>query len=134
MQPHSTPHSLALTHSFTHSLTPSLTHSLLHSLTHSLSSCRPSYPELAAELVREVAECSKYKESKTYLAALLKVLLALPLDPTQHPAPIKTLVGEPPPACSHAVRHLLLQYLCPYEAAVQQYVTAGVMPMLLYLE
>ncbi|KAL3162049.1 hypothetical protein ABBQ38_009115 [Trebouxia sp. C0009 RCD-2024] len=52
---------------------------------------RPSYPDLAAELVREVADCTKYKDSKTYQVALLKVLLALPLDPTQHPAPIKAL-------------------------------------------
>ena len=50
-----------------------------------------SYHDLAAELVWEVAQCSRFKESKAYLAAILKVLLALPLDPVQHPAAIKTL-------------------------------------------
>lgn len=77
-----------------------------------IHSCRPSYPDLAAELVREVADCTKYKDSKTYQVALLKVLLALPLDPTQHPAPIKALralVGRLPQH-AHALCHLLLWY------------------------
>lgn len=39
----------------------------------------------------EVAQCSRFKESKAYLAAILKALPALPLDPTQHPDAIKTL-------------------------------------------
>ena len=57
-----------------------------------------SYPDLAAELLWEVAQCSRYKESKAYFTAILKVLMALPLDPTQHPMAIKTLralVGRP---------------------------------------
>ena len=39
-----------------------------------------SFPVLAAELLSEVAECTRFKESKLYLAGVLKVLLALPLD------------------------------------------------------
>ena len=52
--------------------------------------CRPSYPWLAAELISEVAVCTKFKDSKTYLTALLKVLLALPLTGSD-PAAIKQL-------------------------------------------
>ncbi|DBA76941.1 TPA: hypothetical protein ACH3X1_009536 [Trebouxia sp. C0004] len=51
---------------------------------------RPSYPGLAAELVSEVAQCTRFRESKTYLAALLKVLLSLPLT-SQDSAAIKRL-------------------------------------------
>lgn len=39
-----------------------------------------SFPVLAAELLSEVTECTRYKESKLYLAGVLKVLLVLPLD------------------------------------------------------
>lgn len=45
-----------------------------------------SYSTLAAEVLSEVAECTRYKESKTYRAALVKVLLALPLDGRDVPA------------------------------------------------
>lgn len=50
-----------------------------------------SYPGLAEELVREVWQCSRCKDSKAYLMATLKVLLALPLDPNPDPAAIKRL-------------------------------------------
>lgn len=62
-----------------------------HSHSHSHFFCRPSYPGLAAELVSEVAQCARFRESKTYLAALLKVLLTLPLT-SQHSTAIKHLI------------------------------------------
>ena len=61
-----------------------------------LVSGRQSYPGLASELVSEVALCTRFAESKAYLTACLKVLLALPLT-DQDPAAIKqlrALVGE----------------------------------------
>jgi len=60
--------------------------------------CRPSYPGLAAELVSEVAQCTRFRESKTYLAALLKVLLTLPLTSQDSTAikRLRALVGRCP--------------------------------------
>ena len=77
-----------------------------------------SYHELAAELVWEVAQCSRFKESKAYLAAILKILLALPLGPTQHPAAIKTLralVGRLPTI------FIALQQLIPSPTCANQF-------------
>lgn len=59
------------------------------------SPCRPSFPSLAAELVSEVAQCTRFKESKAYLAGIVKVLLALPLSSQDSTAikGLRALVG-----------------------------------------
>lgn len=53
-------------------------------------SCRASFPDLAAELLSEVWQCTKFRESKAYLTGILKVLQALPLN-SEPPAAIKRL-------------------------------------------